>query len=665
MKRLILLAVLAALGTVSPLTMALDIGEPKVDSFLDAPLQATAPLTDTDGLSAEDIRVGLAEPSAFRTLGLDWTSLTESVSISLEGGSQPYLQLTSSTPVNAPWLDLLLTLETPDGRQTQVLTLLFDPSDTPSVSSSETGSSREVVRAPLSSSSGSEIPESARETAYIESGDTLWNVAMRMKPSRASVQQMMLALFEANERLFPSGNINDLRAGSAMQMPSDAQIFNQSPANAAQIINTMNTAWRNRSNQPVSPASTSADASPSAASGESATRSPAAASTDPALGEALSVDDNAENLNVSEGGIAARAVQAAQSLDSQLREVRLDEQRQQLAQMQAEIETLRQEIVSLNQALMAAQVLALQGSSASQPAEQRAFTETPATDQPDAMAQTMAWGEDLYSSFLRDSRWPLAAAALLLLLLLLLMIRRRRAREWQELTSMTSDAEPFDATQVIQPSSEPRQTHVPTATFRPGASAIPASFQASEADSGHTNTRADGIEDAQETAPVKTPSQSAPEEATASLESASDGLESSQASELDNRFLKASQSPDEDAAAGHEPKKTDVAKGTAVDPLVEPEQTDQGNVDHQHFIDYQPPSLSAESPRDDDAEALMQPSVEFEPLDKGNDPTDSNPSADQAPEDTPSTSQEVVPDDDWEIEEVAFQRPGRDNTRSS
>ncbi|TVM06530.1 MAG: hypothetical protein FMJ08_05730 [Halomonas sp.] len=662
MKRLILLAVLAALGAVSSLTMALDIGEPKVDSFLDAPLQATAPLTDTDGLSAEDIRVGLAEPSAFRTLGLDWTSLTESVSISLEGGSQPYLQLTSSTPVNAPWLDLLLTLETPDGRQTQVLTLLFDPSDTSSVPSSDTGSSREVARAPLPASSGSESPESARETAYIESGDTLWNVAMRMKPSRASVQQMMLALFEANERLFPSGNINDLRAGSAMQMPSDAQIFNQSPANAARIIETMNTAWRNRSNQPESPASTSADASSSALSGESATRSPEAASMDPALGEAISA---ADNLNVSEGGIAARAVQAAQSLDSQLREVRLDEQRQQLAQMQAEIEALRQEIVSLNQALMAAQVLALQGSSASQPAEQRAFTETPATDQPDAMAQTMAWGEDLYSSFLRDSRWPLAAAALILLLLLLLMIRRRRAREWQELTSMTSDAEPFDATQVIQPSSEPRQTHVPTATFRPGASAIPASFQASEADSGHTNTRADGIEDAQETAPVKTPSQSAPEEATASLESASDGLESSQASELDNRFLKASQSPDEDAAAGHEPERTDVAKGTAVDPLVEPEQTDQGNVDHQHVIDYQPPSLSAESPRDDDAEALMQPSVEFESLDQGNDPTDNNPSADQAPEDTPSASQEAVPDDDWEIEEVAFQRPGRDNTRSS
>ncbi|NOG32177.1 hypothetical protein HLB35_11180 [Halomonas sp. TBZ9] len=711
MKRLILLAVLAAWGAVSPLAMALDIGEPNVESSLDSPLRATVPLTDTSGFSTDDIRVGLAEPSAFRALGLDWTSLTENVSISLEGGSRPYLQLTSSTPVNDPWLDLLLTLETPDGRQSQVLTLLFDPPGTPSAQASEAGSSRVVSSTPVSaptSPQSSADSVSSREPAYINSGDTLWSVAERVKPPQASVQQMMLALLEANESRFPSGNINDMRAGYTLEMPSDAEVFSQSPANAARIIDTMNTAWRNRSNesaQPVSTASSSSASSSQTAAtesgepSESATPSEDTPLADVALAEAAVEGGSAADSNDSDVVISPQALEVAQALNRQLRDMRLDEQRQQLDQlrqerelMQAEIEALRNEVASLNQALAAAQSLAPQGSPSSQPDEQTAVTEDSPADQPGALAQAMAWSQDFYSQSLRDSRWPLAAAAVLLLLVLLLMIRRRQAKEWQEVKTHQADAEPSGATNVVQPA--PKAAYVPPETAQSAAAVTPASTQASEtgeasktsgisesskaSESSQTVTRDNpsrfsAIEEARETVQVKTRHEDTPENAADTLESQPADLRRSQASGLFGKASPDSEPLDQAIVSSQEPeekneatKKAEAEGDTQADESAETGQQRHGNDERKHFIDYQPPSLSAEPQSDKDTETLMQPTVEFEAPGDANDQAEKQSSSrDQKRANTQAANQKVDLNDDWEIEEVAFQRPGRDNMRSS
>ncbi|XGA81321.1 hypothetical protein OR573_06705 [Halomonas sp. CH40] len=702
MKRLILLAVLAAWGAVSPLAMALDIGEPNVESSLDSPLRATVPLTDTGGFSTGDIRVGLAEPSAFRALGLDWTSLTENVSISLEGASRPYLQLTSSTPVSDPWLDLLLTLETPDGRQSQVLTLLFDPPGTPSAQASEAGSSRVVSSTPVSaptspqSSAGS---ASSREPAYINSGDTLWSVAARVKPPQASVQQMMLALLEANESRFPSGNINDMRAGYTLEMPSDAEVFSQSPANAARIIDTMNTAWRNRGNESVQPvssasASSSQTATESGEPSESATPSEDTPLADVALAETATVEgESAADSNDPDVVISPQAIEVAQALNSQLREVRLNEQRQQLDQlrqerelMQTEIEALRNEVASLNQALAAAQSLVPQGSPSSQPDEQTAVTDDSPADQPGALAQAMAWSQDFYAQSLRDSRWPLAAAAVLLLLVLLLMIRRRQAKEWQEVKTHQADAEPSGATNVVQPA--PKAAYVPPETAQSAAAVTPASTQASEtgeaseaskaSKTSETTTRdqpsrVSAIEEARETLQVNTGNEDSPEEALDSIESESADLRRSQASVLFGKNSPDSEPLDLAIVSGQELEETNEATkkaesegDTQADESAETQQQGHGNDERKHFIDYQPPSLSAEPQSDKDTETLMQPTVEFEAPDEANDQAEKKSSSrDQKRSNTQAASQKVDLDDDWEIEEVAFQRPGRDNTRSS
>lgn len=55
--------------------------------------------------------------------------------------------------------------------------------------------------------------------------DTLWRVAVQVRPSRhVSVQQTMLALVKKNPWVFKSGNINGLRAGYLIQVPTLQEI---------------------------------------------------------------------------------------------------------------------------------------------------------------------------------------------------------------------------------------------------------------------------------------------------------------------------------------------------------------------------------------------------------------------------------------------------------
>ncbi|MEY3038038.1 MAG: FimV protein, partial [Pseudomonadota bacterium] len=59
---------------------------------------------------------------------------------------------------------------------------------------------------------------------YVEVNDTLYSIADTNRPAAdVSVAQMMLALQRLNPESFPSGNINNLKAGTLMTLPTEAQ----------------------------------------------------------------------------------------------------------------------------------------------------------------------------------------------------------------------------------------------------------------------------------------------------------------------------------------------------------------------------------------------------------------------------------------------------------
>ena len=80
------------------------------------------------GRSIEPSRF-VASPEAFRASGLDYNVIVSSVEVKLQKrpDGRSFLRLTSTRPVNDPFLDLILETQWSTGRIVRDYTMLFDP----------------------------------------------------------------------------------------------------------------------------------------------------------------------------------------------------------------------------------------------------------------------------------------------------------------------------------------------------------------------------------------------------------------------------------------------------------------------------------------------------------------------------------------------------------
>ena len=318
-----------SLTTASPSTFAVALGPASVNSPLESPLSASLPLLDSVAYPLDELQVQVADENAFSAAGLEWIPSIQPVSAALEEreGSR-HIVLSSQQPVNAPWLDLLLTLDSPEGQQTHTITLLFDPVGYSSITSSP------------------ETQGGAVTVLDVLPGDTLWRIAERSKPSEVSIQQMMLALVEANPNLFPAGNINSLRAGQTLTAPSVDLALSRSPGDAAQTVRAMvDEGLHSSISAPVALAEVEIQANPVGESGQQDDLL-MAASPEGAISNAADSNDKAEQNNA----MTKLGMQLAESQTSLLQ---AQEEREQL---RAELDELRHSISLLKEDMAAAQI---------------------------------------------------------------------------------------------------------------------------------------------------------------------------------------------------------------------------------------------------------------------------------------------------------------------
>ena len=77
-----------------------------------------------------------------------------------------------------------------------------------------------------------------------EQSDTLWSIASAMRPdSSISVNQMMAALLRANPEAFFKQNINGLKRGQILRMPTESEINALSNAQALAEVQSQHAAW--------------------------------------------------------------------------------------------------------------------------------------------------------------------------------------------------------------------------------------------------------------------------------------------------------------------------------------------------------------------------------------------------------------------------------------
>ena len=279
-------ATMLCLGAAS--ANAVSLGKIRVQSALGQNLSAEIDVADLSDDEAKAVSPTLASPAAFAGMGLEYNAALNGMQVSmlLRPNGSRYLKLVSNRPLNEPFVDLAIELSWGSGRLVRPYRLLLDPPK-----NSETVSSSPVIATAPATAVSSEkvdievkdtrtkvntaptpgtvalanaaertvavpiaaLPKSASDLGQepkkpqqveITAGQTAGNLAKSLKPAGTTVEQMLLAMLNANPEAFIRGNVNLIRAGSIITIPDVATVSKVGSLQARQMVAQQNQSFR-------------------------------------------------------------------------------------------------------------------------------------------------------------------------------------------------------------------------------------------------------------------------------------------------------------------------------------------------------------------------------------------------------------------------------------
>lgn len=324
------IALIAAAGPAA----ALGLGQIQVKSRLDQPLLAEIQIISNDPGELEQLQARLASPETFRRVGLEPPSgITADLqfSVALDARGNPVIRVTSSTPVSQPLVSFLVEVEWGQGRLVREYSALLDtprtvaapaqpPIQAPIVAPPNTIQQPVIAPPPAVAVTPEPLPEEAPAVAQappppappaalepepaaaaiadapdqapvatqapsvaepgnvnVQSGDTLAKIAGALDASRDyTLDQTMLALLRANPEAFIHDNINLLKQGAVLRVPTSGEVAQYSQAEAAAVVRDHVDQWRvlrQPAPQPAAVVSSDRDRAPQATTGSNTARS--------------------------------------------------------------------------------------------------------------------------------------------------------------------------------------------------------------------------------------------------------------------------------------------------------------------------------------------------------------------------------------------------------
>jgi len=88
-----------------------------------------------------------------------------------------------------------------------------------------------------------EVAEPNKEWVSIQRGDTLGKVSQQYKPADVSLERMLVALYRANANEFDDKNMNRIRAGKILRLPSQEEIDSVEQTDAVKEIRAQTADW--------------------------------------------------------------------------------------------------------------------------------------------------------------------------------------------------------------------------------------------------------------------------------------------------------------------------------------------------------------------------------------------------------------------------------------
>ena len=274
------LAFAAALLMAAGGAQALGLGKLNVQSSLGETMRAEIDVTSLTSEEASTLKVRVAPPDAYRTSGVEYNPVLGSAQVQVvRRDGRTLLRVSSDRAVQEPFIDVILELTWSTGRLVREYTLLFDPPSLPKPAPVVTAppaiaaapapaqpaaaeavpapapavttalprngsasapapvaAARPQVTAPAPAPAPVRPPVTAASEYRVRPGDSLSKVASRTQVSGISLDQMLVGLFRNNPDAFIDGNMNLLKAGSVLQVPSSEALAAVPAPEARRII---------------------------------------------------------------------------------------------------------------------------------------------------------------------------------------------------------------------------------------------------------------------------------------------------------------------------------------------------------------------------------------------------------------------------------------------
>ena len=368
--------------------LALGLGRQTVTSALGETLRAEIEVTSMTAEEASSLRLRIASPEAYRAAGVEFNAALSTAQVQLvrRPDGRQVLRVTSDRAVLEPFVDVIVEATWASGRLVREYTMLFDPPGTrtaqaappttqpamtaaPSVPPAVAVATPGAATGPVSTSNPAVQPQGAgaqmanqpslaprpapapRPTASptprpsvaavapaaaesgdeyrVRNGDSLSKIAGRLQRPGVSLDQMLVALYRGNPQAFMGENMNRLKAGAVLQVPTAEQVARLPQTEAREVIQAQSSDFGAYRQRLASGTTTAADtAAPSRQA-----RGQVEAQVDDRKTAAAPTPDR---LTLSQGGVKAAAPEQRASAEVQRRD-----ERARLAELNRNVEELR------------------------------------------------------------------------------------------------------------------------------------------------------------------------------------------------------------------------------------------------------------------------------------------------------------------------------------
>ncbi|GAO21342.1 FimV N-terminal domain-containing protein [Alicycliphilus sp. B1] len=251
---------------------ALALGRVNVQSALGEPLRAEIELPQITAAEAESLRVAPARPEVFRSQGLEYSPAAGNVQIQLHRRADGSMVLRAEQhPPHqralrghgdrrhvelGPCRAQLHHAVRPSGNERAPATATTAPQLTAARRNRQPRPAQRRPPGPARGGTGprgsggppcangharSQPPAVAAasgsgDEVRVRPGDTAGRIANAHRPASVSLDQMLVAMAQANPDAFVQGNVNRLRAGTVLRMPSEADAQATPAVQARQIV---------------------------------------------------------------------------------------------------------------------------------------------------------------------------------------------------------------------------------------------------------------------------------------------------------------------------------------------------------------------------------------------------------------------------------------------